>query len=235
MTSSSPTAAQIRALFDRIAPVYDQLNQWLSLGHHRIWKQMAVKWSGAQLGDICLDLCCGSGDIAQLLARQVGATGQVVGADFSTAQLAIARQRSAQAIPMLPITWVEADALALPFPDSSFHAATMGYGLRNLVDIPQGLSELARVLQPGGKAAILDFNRSPNTQTLAFQQWYLTTIVIPIAQQFGLQDDYAYLLPSLERFPTGLEQVAIAHQSGFANAVHYSIAGGTMGVLVVTK
>ncbi|MCS6812623.1 MAG: bifunctional demethylmenaquinone methyltransferase/2-methoxy-6-polyprenyl-1,4-benzoquinol methylase UbiE, partial [Cyanobacteria bacterium] len=223
------TAEQIRSLFDRIAPVYDPLNQWLSLGQHRIWKQMAVKWSGAQRGDTCLDLCCGSGDIAQLLARQVGPTGCVIGVDFSAAQLAIARQRS------VPVQWVEADALALPFPDNYFQAATMGYGLRNLVNIPQGLRELHRVLRLGARAAILDFNRSPDAIVSAFQQWYLNTIVVPVAQQMGFQADYAYLLPSLERFPTGAEQVTLAKQCGFTAAVHYPIAGGTMGMLVVTK
>lgn len=229
MTTPSPTAEQIRSLFDRIAPVYDHLNQWLSLGQHRIWKQMAVKWSGAQQGDTCLDLCCGSGDIAQLLARQVGPTGRVIGVDFSAAQLAIARQRP------VAVRWVEADALALPFPKNYFQAATMGYGLRNLVDIPQGLQELHRVLQPGARAAILDFNRSPDTTVNAFQKWYLDTIVVPVAQHMGFQADYAYLLPSLERFPTGAEQVTLAKQCGFTAAVHYPIAGGTMGMLVVTK
>ncbi len=235
MTTPSPTAEQIRSLFDRIAPVYDQLNQWLSLGQHGIWKQMAVKWSGAQPGNTCLDLCCGSGDLAQLLARRVGKAGQVIGVDFSAAQLAVAHQRLVQANASLPITWVEADALALPFPNQHFQAATMGYGLRNLVDIPQGLRELHRVLQPGARAAILDFNRSPDAQVSTFQQWYLDTIVVPIAQQFGFQADYAYLLPSLERFPTGTEQIALALASGFTTAVHYPIAGGTMGVLVVIK
>jgi len=235
MTTPSPTANQIRSLFDRIAPVYEQINQWLSLGQHRVWKQMTVKWSNARPGDRCLDLCCGSGDLAQLLARRVGATGQVVGVDFSAAQLAVAQQRLAEANADLPITWVEADALALPFPNDHFQAATMGYGLRNLVDISQGLRELHRVLQPGARAAILDFNRSPDALVSAFQQWYLDTIVVPIAQQFGFQADYAYLLPSVERFPTGAEQIALATASGFSTTVHYPIAGGTMGVLVVIK
>jgi len=77
------TPSEIRHLFDRIAPVYDQLNQWLSLGQHRIWKKMAVKWCDLEPGEIGLDLCCGSGDLAELLARDVGTTGQVYGVDFS--------------------------------------------------------------------------------------------------------------------------------------------------------
>ena len=229
------TSSEVRAIFDRIAPVYDQLNDWLSLGQHRIWKQMAVKWSNALPGDTCLDLCCGSGDLALRLARQVGNTGVVYGVDFSPAQLAIARERSQQQYPHVPITWVEADVLDLPFADNHFDAATMGYGLRNVTDIPRSLKELHRVLQPGAKAAILDFHRPSNSQLRAFQQWYLDTIVVPIAQQLRLTEEYAYISPSLDRFPTGQEQVELARQAGFAAVTHYPIASDMMGVLVVTK
>lgn len=229
------TAEQVRSLFDRIAPVYDPLNQWLSLGQHRVWKQMAVKWSGAAAGDTCLDVCCGSGDLAQLLAQRVGSTGHVVGADFSTAQLAIAQQRLQAHFQALPISWVEADALDLPFPDEQFDAATMGYGLRNVTDIPRSLKELHRVLKPGARAAILDFNHPTNPQVQAFQRWYLDTVVVPIAQRFGLTEEYAYIAPSLDRFPTGPEQITLAHAAGFSHATHYPIAAGTMGVLVIVK
>jgi demethylmenaquinone methyltransferase/2-methoxy-6-polyprenyl-1,4-benzoquinol methylase len=227
-------ASEIRDLFDRIAPVYDQLNNGLSLGQHRVWKRMAVKWSEPDAGDIGLDLCCGSGDLAQLLARQVGATGQVYGVDFSSALLAIAEQRIKNQYPPLPIRWVEANALDLPFEDNYFDAATMGYGLRNVTDIPRCLSELYRVLKPGAKAAILDFHRPKEPLMRAFQQWYLENAVVPAAERLGLTEEYAYIAPSLDRFPTGREQVNLAQKTGFA-ATHYPIAGGMMGVLVVTK
>ena len=228
-------SSEIKALFDRIAPVYDQLNNWLSLGQHRIWKLMAVKWSNPSPGDVGLDLCCGSGDLAQLLARQVGITGHVTGVDFSAEQLAIARQRASVQFPRLPLSWVEADALNLPFDDSYFDCATMGYGLRNVTDIPRCLQELHRVLKPGAKAAILDFHRPSQLPLRVFQQWYLQTIVVPTAQRFGLTEEYAYINPSLERFPTGSEQVKLANDAGFAAATHYPIAGGMMGILVLTK
>jgi demethylmenaquinone methyltransferase/2-methoxy-6-polyprenyl-1,4-benzoquinol methylase len=231
----TPPALEIRDLFNRIAPVYDQLNNWLSLGQHHIWKLMAVKWSNPKLGDICLDLCCGSGDLAQLLARQVGAKGNVYGVDFSPAQLAIAQSKVENRYPPLSISWVEADALNLPFPDHYFDAATMGYGLRNVTDIPGCLKELYRVLKPGAKVAVLDFHRPTQQSLRAFQQWYLENIVVPIAKQLGLTEEYAYIAPSLERFPTGAEQVKLAKQAGFRDATHYPIAGGMMGVLVLTK
>jgi demethylphylloquinol methyltransferase len=233
--SSQAQASEIQALFDRIAPDYDRLNDWLSLGQHRIWKQMAVKWSGARVGDTVLDVCCGSGDLARLLARQVGATGQAYGLDFSTAQLEVARQRTQACVQPLAISWLTGDALNLPFPDRQFDAATMGYGLRNVLDIPRSLHELHRVLKPEAKVAILDFHRPSQPIMQRFQQWYLDTIVVPMAESLGLKEEYAYISPSLDRFPTGPEQVALAQQAGFTQVVHYPIAGGVMGVLVAQK
>lgn len=234
-SASPPDAQAIQALFDRIAPVYDELNQSLSLGFHKVWKQMAVLWSGASAGDCCLDVCCGSGDLALLLAQQVGSQGRVSGVDFSEQQLAIAHQRSQKARLEGILHWQWADALALPFEDECFDAATMGYGLRNLTDIPQGLAELHRVLKPGKKVAILDFHQPQNPLMQQFQQWYLNQIVIPSAERCGLLEEYAYIAPSLDRFPIGQQQVALAFAAGFSHAVHYPIAGGMMGVLVATR
>lgn len=231
----SSSAQQVQQLFDRIAPVYDSLNDGLSLGMHRVWKQMAVKWSNPKPGAVCLDVCCGSGDLARLLARRAGRTGQVFGLDFSAAQLAIAQQRTEQSVVPLSITWVEGDALNLPFDADQFDAATMGYGLRNVTDIPRSLEELNRVLKPGATVAILDFHRPQSAPLRTFQQWYLDTLVVPTAQRLGLKDEYAYISPSVERFPTGDEQVQLAQQAGFSQVVHYAIAGGMMGVLVATK
>ncbi len=222
----------VKTLFDRIAPVYDRLNDWFSLGQHRIWKMMAVKWSQAGSADTCLDLCCGSGDLARSLAWQVGKTGHVYGVDFAPEQLQLARNRS---FGYPEISWIEADVLHLPFADNFFDAATMGYGLRNVADIPASLQEIHRVLKPTAQAAILDFHRPNHPQMRQFQQWYLQNLVVPIASQMGLEAEYAYLAPSIERFPNGQEQIDIALQVGFAKAVHYPIASGIMGVLVVTK
>ena len=232
---SSPTAADIQGLFDRIAPVYDSLNERLSFGLHRVWKRMAVRWSAAAPGHTALDLCCGSGDLAFMLAQVVGATGQVYGVDFSAAQLAMAAERCRRTPLATPIHWVQADALALPLATASIDAATLSYGLRNLTDIAQGLAELRRVLKPGAKAAILDFNHPPTALAAQFQRWYLETLVVPTARDMGLTDEYAYIGPSLDRFPTGAEQVRLAHQAGFDQAIHYPIAAGLMGVLVVSN
>ena len=233
--TASPASQEIQAIFNRIAPVYDQLNHRLSLGQHQIWKLMAVKWSRPFSGAIGLDICCGSGDLTQLLARQIGMTGHVTGLDFSAEQLKIAHQRACGQSPHLPIVWQQGDALNLPFDAESFDCATMGYGLRNVIDIPRCLQELYRVLKPSARAAILDFHRPHLSWLRTFQQWYLASIVVPAARELGLREEYAYIAPSLDRFPTGIEQVALADQVGFADVVHYPIASGMMGVLVVTK
>ncbi|MFM1842278.1 MAG: spore germination protein c2 [Cyanobacteriota bacterium] len=232
MSQVPPHPDTVKAIFARIAPQYDAFNWWLSFGQHRLWKAMAVQWSGAKPGDRLLDVCCGSGDLAFQGAKRVGVKGQVVGLDFCEELLAIAAQRQRQQYPQFAMEWQPGDALNLPFADQSFDAATMGYGLRNVADIPQALQELARVLKPHSQVAILDFHRPANFLVHNFQRWYLANIVVPLAHQWQLSDEYAYLQPSLDRFPTGQTQVTLALQSGFAQAVHYPIANGLMGVLV---
>jgi demethylmenaquinone methyltransferase/2-methoxy-6-polyprenyl-1,4-benzoquinol methylase len=196
---------------------------------------MAVKWSNPRPGATALDICCGSGDLTQMLAAQVGSEGRVVGLDFSRQQLAVARQRVTNQYPHRRITWQEGDALKLPFAADTFDCGTMGYGLRNVTDIPRCLQELHRVLKPGARAAILDFHRPGQPWLQAFQSWYLQAVVVPTARNFGLTEEYAYITPSLERFPGGQEQVKLAIEAGFSQAVHYPIAYGMMGVLVLTK
>lgn len=235
MTEADPTPQEIKAIFDRIAPIYDRLNDRLSWGQHRIWKKMTVKWSEVKLGDNALDVCCGSGDLALLLAREVGQSGKVTGLDFSCEQLAIAKKRQLAKFPTVAMDWLEGDALALPFGDNQFDCATMGYGLRNVTNIPLSLQELFRVLKPRAKAAILDFHRPDPGLGAVLQQWYLANIVVPTAEDMGMKEEYAYINPSIERFPTGTEQIKLSQAAGFSNAVHYPLIGGMMGILVLTK
>ncbi|KAF8055122.1 menG [Scenedesmus sp. PABB004] len=268
-----------RELFNRISPVYDELNDRLSLGQHRVWKRMAVRWARPKPGGRALDVCCGSGDLAQLLAAAVGPSGAVTGLDFAPEMLQDAARREAAAAADAPwrraaaVEWVQGDALELPFSGAAFDAATMGYGLRNVSDIPRALAELARVLAPGGRAAVLDFNRStsplvdglqacaqaagassrrrggaarrrgarsrPRRRSAAppprRQGLLLEGLVVPAAEAYGLGDEYRYLRPSIQRFPTGAEQEALARAAGFRHAVHYEIGFGLMGCLVATN
>ena len=233
--SAQRSVTNVQALFNRIAPVYDSLNDWLSMGLHRVWKQMAVTWSDPFKGATCLDVCCGSGDLTRLLAKAVGSHGHVIGLDFATAQLSKAQQITQHSFRQLSIEWLEGDAMALPFGDSQFDAVTMGYGLRNIPDIQRGLSELYRVLKPGAKAAILDFHRPNSAVMQTIQQRYLDQLVVPVARHLGVESEYAYIFPSLQRFPNGHQQRAIALSVGFTHVTHYPIAGGMMGVLVAQK
>ncbi|MFO7629700.1 MAG: bifunctional demethylmenaquinone methyltransferase/2-methoxy-6-polyprenyl-1,4-benzoquinol methylase UbiE [Prochlorococcaceae cyanobacterium] len=228
--------AAVSELFNSVAPRYDQLNDLLSLGLHRIWKRQAVAWLNPRPGQRLLDLCCGTGDLALLLAARVRPGGEVLGLDAAAAPLALAARRAA-AQPWLPLRWQQGDALATGLADGWADGAVMAYGLRNLADPAAGLRELRRVLRPGGRAAVLDFNRPDPAAGLAdrfaagFQRLALRRVVVPVAARVGLREHYAYLEPSLARFPLAAEQERLARAAGFAQASHRPLAGGLMGLL----
>lgn len=247
---SSPATSQFRrrrinfrcsgdrqALFSSIAPVYDNLNDLLSLGQHRVWKRMAVSWSGAKKGDKVLDICCGSGDLAFLLSEKVGIDGQVIGLDFSREQLLIASSKQEErSNPCYKnIEWLEGDALDLPFPNGHFDALTMGYGLRNVINRERAMEEIFRVLRPGCKASILDFNKSMQPVTTLLQEWMIDNVVVPAATRYGVAEEYKYLKRSIQEYLTGKELEQLALLAGFSDAKFYEIAGGLMGNLVATR
>ena len=222
----------MRALFERVAPSYDRLNDLLSLGLHRIWKRQACAWLQPMPGQRLLDLCCGTGDLALVLAERVRPGGLVLGLDAAEAPLQLARRR-ARRQPWLPLEFRQGDALATGLADGWADGAVMAYGLRNLSDPAAALVELRRLLRPGGRAAVLDFNRpgDPAGRTAGFQRLYLRQVVVPLARQAGLEPEYAYLEDSLRRFPTGPEQEQLAQAAGFSAARHRLLAGGQMGLL----
>ncbi len=234
---SQPSETDIQQIFDRIAPVYDRFNDLLSLGQHRIWKKIALRYCEPKQGEKWLDLCCGSGDMTALLAQRVAPTGEVIGVDFSKELLAIAADKANSYLSKIQksITWQEANVLSLPFADNNFDGATLAYGLRNVSNIPQCLAELYRVLKDGAKVAILDFHRPSDRLMQAFQDFYLDRVVVPLADRFAMTEEYAYIAPSLARFPIGCEQVKLAKDAGFNQSKHYAIANGMMGILVLQK
>ncbi|CAN6268491.1 unnamed protein product [Urochloa humidicola] len=234
---SSSTAGERQALFSRIAPVYDHLNDVLSLGQHRTWKRICVSWSRAKMGDRVLDLCCGSGDLAFLLSQKVGLDGEVMAVDFSRQQLQTAADRQEQRWKLCykNIKWIEGDALDLPFTDCYFDAVTIGYGLRNMVDKPRAMREIFRVLKPGSRASILDFNKSSSLFTASLQSWAIDNVVVPLASGYGLAEEYKYLKRSISQYLTGEELEKLAKEAGFSVAKHYELGGGLMGNLVATR
>jgi demethylmenaquinone methyltransferase/2-methoxy-6-polyprenyl-1,4-benzoquinol methylase len=232
---SSADPAAVRDLFERIAPRYDALNDLLSAGLHRHWKRTVLAVSRPQPGETFLDLCCGTGDLALLLAERVRPGGEVLGLDAAAAPLERARQRAARQ-PWLPVRWLQADALATGLPAGWADGATMAYGLRNLADPAAGLRELHRLLRRGGRAVVLDFHRpdpaDPRAERISqFQRGYLRRVVVPVAAAAGLKEQYAYLEESLRRFPTGPEQEWLAREAGFTSARHVPMALGLMGRL----
>ncbi|KAF6989475.1 unnamed protein product [Triticum aestivum] len=233
----SSAADERQALFSRIAPVYDHLNDVLSLGQHRTWKRICVSWSMAKRGDRVLDLCCGSGDLAFLLSQKVGLDGEVVGVDFSGQQLQTAASRQDQRWKACykNIKWIEGDALDLPFTDHYFDAVTVGYGLRNVVDKPKAMQEILRVLKPGSRASVLDFNKSSSFFTASLQSWAIDNVVVPLASSYGLTEEYKYLKSSISQYLTGEELEKLATEAGFSSAKHYELGGGLMGNLVATR
>jgi demethylmenaquinone methyltransferase/2-methoxy-6-polyprenyl-1,4-benzoquinol methylase len=229
LTSVDPE--QISELFDAIAPRYDALNDLLSLGLHRLWKRQALRWLRPRPGQRLVDLCCGTGDLALVLASRVRPGGLVLGLDAAAAPLEIARRRGARS-PWLPLRWQQGDALATGLADGWADGAVMAYGLRNLADPAAGLAELRRLLRPAGRAAVLDFNHpDPASAQAAFQRFYLRRLVVPVARAVGLPEQYAYLEGSLARFPTAPVQEELARAAGFARAHHRPLAGGLMGLL----
>src|ERR1700754_229829 len=141
---------QVRAMFDRIARVYDLMNSLMTAGLHHRWRERAADLAAVGPGGRALDVASGTGDLAIELARRVGPTGTVIGSDFSAAMLDRARQKSPA------VTWEWPIALELPYPDGGFDAATVGFGARNFSDLDRGLAEMARVVRPGGKVVLLE-------------------------------------------------------------------------------
>ena len=223
MTYESGTLApdSVRGMFDRIAPVYDVMNRVMTVGLDQRWRKLAVTevvWPG----DRVLDACCGTGDLAVQAERRGG---RVVGLDFSVKMLERAQRKSGA------IEWVEGDALALPFEDGVFDAATVGFGVRNLADLEGGLRELARVLRPGGKLAVLEITRPRGILKPFFRLWF--DVVVPLlGRVLPGGEAYTYLPASVRRFPGPDDLSALLESAGF-ESVHYRLLGGGIVALHV--
>jgi len=214
----------VRGMFDRIAPVYDVMNHVMTAGLDRRWRRLAaseVVWPG----DRVLDACCGTGDLAVEDERRGG---RVVGLDFSEPMLERARKKSGA------IEWVQGDALALPFEDASFDAATVGFGVRNLADLEGGLHELARVLRSGGKLAVLEITRPKGLLKLFFRLWF--DVLVPFAGRvLPGGKAYTYLPASVRRFPGPDDLSTLLERAGFADVRYRLLGGGAVALHVGTR
>jgi len=211
----------VQRMFDRIAPVYDAMNRVMTAGLDRRWRAITLDET-VRSGDRVLDACCGTGDLA-IGARTRGA--DVVGLDFSPAMLERARHKDPS------IEWVQGDALALPFPDASFDAATVGFGVRNVADLEAGLRELRRVLRDGGRLGILEIT-TPRGVLAPFYKVWFDRIVPRLGKVLPGGDAYTYLPASVRRFPPPDELKALLERSGFANVRYRLFAGGIVALHV---
>ena len=220
-------ASRVRALFDRIAPRYDLINDLQSFGLHRLWKKNLLNLANIQPGMRALDICCGTGDLALAMA---GAEAQVIGCDFSSRMLEVARERAAKLSTRQPPKFIQADALALPLAEERFEIVTIGYGLRNLADLESGIAELLRVLKPGGQLLILDFGKPRNR----VWRWIYFTYLRAVVPLFGLvfcgdAAAYSYILESLVHYPAQEGVTRLLSERGCEVQLH-EFLGGVMSI-----
>jgi demethylmenaquinone methyltransferase/2-methoxy-6-polyprenyl-1,4-benzoquinol methylase len=214
----------VRAMFDGIAPVYDAMNRAITLGLDRGWRRLAAQ-SVVRPGDRVLDVACGTGDLA-LCAHELG--GDVTGVDFSERMLARARRKSDA------VEWVQGDALALPFPDASFDVATIGFGIRNVAGVDDGLRELARVVRPGGRVAVLEITAPRGLLRPFFRLWF--DVLVPLAGKAlpgGVA--YAYLPASVRTFPGPDEFAEHLRGAGFSSVGYRLLGGGIVALHVAER
>jgi demethylmenaquinone methyltransferase/2-methoxy-6-polyprenyl-1,4-benzoquinol methylase len=222
--------ADVERMFDRIAGPYDLMNRLMTAGLDQRWRAMAARETGLGPGGVAIDSCCGTGDLALAVARVVGPTGRVTGADFSVGMLDRARVKEAGP-DAATVEWVRADAMALPFGDASFDAATVAFGVRNLPDVGEGLRELARVVRPGGRVVCLEITQ-PSEPPLSwfFDLWF--DRLIPVIGRWLDDTAYSYLPASVRRFPGPDELGALFWRSGLED-VRYRLLGGGIVALHV--
>jgi demethylmenaquinone methyltransferase / 2-methoxy-6-polyprenyl-1,4-benzoquinol methylase len=252
-------APQVRAMFDGIAGVYDLLNTAMTAGLHHRWRARAVELAHVGAGDRVLDVATGTGDLAFELARRVAPGGEVTGSDFSEGMLARARQKGSSldgsAGEVQPrFEW--GDALALPYADDSFDAATVGFGARNFSDLLGGLAEMARVVRPGGRVVVLEITTPVKPPLSTFYELWFDRLVPALGRATqaltralgswrgdrspgrssasgatpSIGEAYAYLPSSVKRFPAPFELAAELQRAGLGEISYVVLAGGIVAI-----
>jgi demethylmenaquinone methyltransferase/2-methoxy-6-polyprenyl-1,4-benzoquinol methylase len=225
-------STQVRTLFASIARSYDRANQVLSLGLHHRWRTDAVRRSGAGRGDRVLDCATGTGDFALAFRRAVGPEGDVVGVDFCAEILALAPAKALRR--RAPVRFQVADVLALPFPDGAFDVASIAFGIRNVDDPARGLSEMARVVRPGGRVVVLEFGQPRGALFGPAFRWYSRHVIPRVGGLLsGDRGAYEYLDRTAARFPSGESFVELLRGTGrFRSVAAHPLTGGVAFVYV---
>jgi demethylmenaquinone methyltransferase/2-methoxy-6-polyprenyl-1,4-benzoquinol methylase len=224
-------AGLVREVFDSVAGSYDLMNDLMSLGVHRIWKRNFAADSGIGLGDRVLDLAGGTGDIAALLSKRVGANGRVVLSDINEAMLNVGRQRLEDQGIVGNIDYAIANAEHLPFESAEFDAVTIAFGLRNVTDKSAALREMYRVLRPGGKAMILEFSKvQPEPLKAIYDAWSFGAL--PLLGKLIADDEasYRYLAESIRQHPPQEELAQMMEDAGFDQVRYRNLTGGIVAI-----
>jgi len=222
--SGTLSEPQVQAMFDRIASVYDLMNSVMTAGMHHRWRARAADMAAIGPGDRVLDVATGTGDLAVELKRRVGPAGEVVGSDFSEGMLELARGKAAD------IRFEHGNALALPYDDGEFDAATVGFGARNFSDLPRGLREMARVVRPGGRVVILEITTPQRPPLSWFFRLWFDRLVPLLGRAAGDPDAYTYLPSSVRRFPEARGLAAAMTAVGLVDVRWILTAGGIIAI-----
>jgi demethylmenaquinone methyltransferase/2-methoxy-6-polyprenyl-1,4-benzoquinol methylase len=239
-SSGTLPETQVRAMFDRIAGVYDRMNSVMTAGMHHRWRERAADLAAVSPGSRALDVATGTGDLAIELARR-GA--EVTGLDFSERMLELARAKARgipnPAHPAEPgasgIDFVQGNALELSYPDASFDAVTVGFGARNFADLDRGLRELARVTRPGGRVVILEITTPQRPPLSLFFRVWFDRVVPALGRAAGDPDAYTYLPSSVRRFPGPQELAGRMVAAGLRDVRWVLTAGGIIAIHAGTR
>ncbi|MEY4644810.1 MAG: bifunctional demethylmenaquinone methyltransferase/2-methoxy-6-polyprenyl-1,4-benzoquinol methylase UbiE [Hylemonella sp.] len=223
-------AQRVRKVFDSVASNYDLMNDLMSAGLHRAWKAYTVMVANLRQGDRVLDIAAGTGDLALAFAPQVGRTGQVVHTDINEAMLRVGRDRLIDAGVILPT--VVCDAERLPFQEGYFDLVSVAFGLRNMTRKEAALTEMCRVLRPGGRLLVLEFSKvAPPLEKL--YDWYSFKVLPRLGQWVaGDADSYRYLAESIRMHPGQQALKAMMMKSGFNHVDFHNLSGGVVALHV---
>ena len=222
----SEKAGRVRGVFGSVASKYDVMNDAMSFGIHRIWKDAMMDWLAPRAGQRLLDVAGGTGDIAFRFLKRAG-HGHATVLDLTEAMLVEGRRRAEAEALSGSLDWVVGDAMALPFADNSFDVYTISFGIRNVTRPEAALAEAFRVLRPGGRLMVLEFSRIPNDLMQKVYDLYSFNVIPRLGQAIARdRDSYQYLVESIRRFPDQETFLGMVRDAGFGNAKYRNLSMG---------